>query len=261
MAKSLGELRAKLIELMPPKDNTVATQNFIKKHKVVLHPDPAGNGDDVFKATNIKTVNRSPEHGYNPGEDEHVYESSDINEGGYSDIDIKRKEARVGAAKAEKARRIVSDDGMKKDERPQWEFAKGQVNAGTKASSRKGLAITSSERARRTRSTVGESSDKPTFEPKNTSVLRKSKTDLDSKFKNMASSRSDLSGLKKRLNWEKYWQNNFGMDNPQPLKNSVDPRFYDMFDELSEENKYKMAKYIEENGYEKVADVFGYEEE
>jgi len=37
--------------------------------------DKATQDDKLFNATNIKTVDRSPEHGYNPGEDEAVYEA------------------------------------------------------------------------------------------------------------------------------------------------------------------------------------------
>lgn len=45
------------------------------KHVIVKHPDRNGNGDDVFNAANIKTIDRSKErHGYNPGEDAEIYE-------------------------------------------------------------------------------------------------------------------------------------------------------------------------------------------
>jgi len=83
MSKNLKQLRekaatkgpsVKLKEIIAPKDNTVATQRFIKKHVVAHHEDPAGNGDDVYNASNIKPVKRSPEHGYDPGQDEEVYE-------------------------------------------------------------------------------------------------------------------------------------------------------------------------------------------
>ncbi len=85
MAKNLKQLRekaatkgpsVKLKEIIPPADNTVATQRFIKKHVVAHHEDPAGNGDDVYNASNIKPVKRSPDHGYDPGEDEKVYEET-----------------------------------------------------------------------------------------------------------------------------------------------------------------------------------------
>ena len=37
--------------------------------------DKATQDDKLFNASNIKTVDRSPEHGYNPGDDEAVYEA------------------------------------------------------------------------------------------------------------------------------------------------------------------------------------------
>lgn len=47
------------------------------KHVIVKHPDRNGNGDDVFNAANIKTIDRAKErHGYNPGEDAEIYEGS-----------------------------------------------------------------------------------------------------------------------------------------------------------------------------------------
>ena len=50
-------------------------QKFVDKHVVIKHKDRNGNGDDVFKATNIKTNKRKEErHGYDVGEDEKVYE-------------------------------------------------------------------------------------------------------------------------------------------------------------------------------------------
>lgn len=49
-------------------------KRFKDKHVVVKHKDANGNGDDLFNAKNIKTVDREPRHGYNPGEDEKVYE-------------------------------------------------------------------------------------------------------------------------------------------------------------------------------------------
>lgn len=49
-------------------------KRFADKHVVVKHKDRNGNGDDVFNAKNVKPVDKSPEHGYNAGEDEAVYE-------------------------------------------------------------------------------------------------------------------------------------------------------------------------------------------
>jgi hypothetical protein len=51
---------------------------FKKKHVVQKTDDRNGNKDDVFKATNIKTLERAKErHGYNPDEDEQVYEEAE----------------------------------------------------------------------------------------------------------------------------------------------------------------------------------------
>lgn len=51
-------------------------QKFVDKHEVVTKADRAGNKDDVFKATNVKPIDRKKERkGYNPGEDEAVYEA------------------------------------------------------------------------------------------------------------------------------------------------------------------------------------------
>jgi hypothetical protein len=50
-------------------------QKFIDKHVVAKTADRNGNGDDVFKGDKVKMADRKKEgHGYNPGEDEEVYE-------------------------------------------------------------------------------------------------------------------------------------------------------------------------------------------
>lgn len=59
-------------ELYEPKSPD--EKKFVAKHKVEKTPDANKNGDDVFKASNIKGVSRQPEHGYDPGKDEKVYE-------------------------------------------------------------------------------------------------------------------------------------------------------------------------------------------
>jgi len=65
-------------------------QRFVDKHITIKHKDANGNGDDVFKAKNVKGVDRSPDHGYNPGEDADVYESLHRNKGNLmSDKDVK----------------------------------------------------------------------------------------------------------------------------------------------------------------------------
>jgi hypothetical protein len=51
-------------------------QRFVDKHEAEVKQDRAGNKDDVFKATNIKTIDRKKERkGYDTGADEAVYEA------------------------------------------------------------------------------------------------------------------------------------------------------------------------------------------
>jgi len=71
MTKSIKDF----FEVYSPKPK--GEKRFVDKHVVIKHKDKNGNGDDVFKATNVKGVERSPNHGYNPGEDEKVYEGLD----------------------------------------------------------------------------------------------------------------------------------------------------------------------------------------
>ena len=61
------------LEKYVPKDE--AGKRFVKKHAVAKTKDVNGNKDDVFNAKNIKMFDRHLEHGYNPGEDEAVYEA------------------------------------------------------------------------------------------------------------------------------------------------------------------------------------------
>ena len=53
---------------------------FKRKHVSVTPPDANKNGDDVFKGTNVKAVDRQPHYGYNPGQDEEVYEDNKLDE-------------------------------------------------------------------------------------------------------------------------------------------------------------------------------------
>jgi hypothetical protein len=50
-------------------------QKFIDKHVTVKNPDRNGNGDDVFKGSTKAVDRRKERKGYNPGEDEKVYEA------------------------------------------------------------------------------------------------------------------------------------------------------------------------------------------
>lgn len=48
---------------------TKDTKKFIEKHAIKKTEDANGNDDKLFNASNINAHDRSPMHGYNPGED------------------------------------------------------------------------------------------------------------------------------------------------------------------------------------------------
>lgn len=73
-------------------------QKFIDKHVTAKNPDRNGNGDDVFKGSTKPIDRRKDRKGYNPGEDEKVYEAAvcayDKDNkivGRYKDIDTAKK--------------------------------------------------------------------------------------------------------------------------------------------------------------------------
>jgi hypothetical protein len=54
-------------------------KRFADKHVVKKTDDVNGNGDDVFNASNVKYGDRAPtRHGYNPGQDQEVYEAKTL---------------------------------------------------------------------------------------------------------------------------------------------------------------------------------------
>ena len=67
-------------------------QRFVDKHVAATIADRNGNGDEVFKGSKVKKVDRRKErHGYESGEDAKVYEEAELEEKvGYS--------AKAGAA-------------------------------------------------------------------------------------------------------------------------------------------------------------------
>lgn len=80
LVKVINEVKAAtLADLEDDKQETLiskqspATKAFKKLHKIDKPEDRNGNKDDVFNATNVKSVNRQPKHGYNPKEDEDAY--------------------------------------------------------------------------------------------------------------------------------------------------------------------------------------------
>jgi len=72
MAKTLNQI----LEVYAPKSKD--EKKFMDKHITTKNKlDDRGTQDDkLFNATNIKAVNRETEHGYNPGNDEKVYEEA-----------------------------------------------------------------------------------------------------------------------------------------------------------------------------------------
>lgn len=60
-----------------PSAATLGSQEFIDDHEVDKTPDANKNGDDVFKATNVKVVDRKKEkHGHTAKDSEQVYEKT-----------------------------------------------------------------------------------------------------------------------------------------------------------------------------------------
>ena len=85
--KQLLEKKADLPQLSSPVEPTSVTsyvpktkdeKRFMDKHVVKKTEDANGNGDDVFRATNVKPHDRGHGHGYNAGEDQKVYESKTL---------------------------------------------------------------------------------------------------------------------------------------------------------------------------------------
>ena len=75
MAKTLKDFLNERKQLGPMKVKNPDEQKFIDKHVVATVPDRNGNDDELFKGSKVKFSDRPPHRkGYNPGEDEEVYE-------------------------------------------------------------------------------------------------------------------------------------------------------------------------------------------
>jgi hypothetical protein len=106
MAKTLKDI----LEVYEPKSPD--EKRFKDKHITVKTKDRNGNGDDVFNAKNIKTVDRKKEnHGYNPGEDEKVYEE---------------KMTAADKAKEKSLKKKYDPSGMKASMKKQYGAEKGE---------------------------------------------------------------------------------------------------------------------------------------
>lgn len=70
MAKTLNQFLESYLKVKNPDE-----QKFVDKHVVAKHADRNGNDDEVFKGSKVKMIDRRKDRkGYNPGEDEKVYE-------------------------------------------------------------------------------------------------------------------------------------------------------------------------------------------
>jgi len=96
--KKMKKTLKKMLEVYEPKAGD--EKKFKDKHIVVKTKDANGNGDDVFQGTNVKAINRSDEgHGYNPKEDEKVYEEIDQEEDQEQIDELKRSTLKSYIAK------------------------------------------------------------------------------------------------------------------------------------------------------------------
>lgn len=77
---------------------TKDTKKFIEKHTIKKTEDVNGNDDKLFNASNINAHDRSPSHGYNPGEDKEAAhpstqtESTSLEEKKLSAAEMKKRE-------------------------------------------------------------------------------------------------------------------------------------------------------------------------
>jgi hypothetical protein len=114
MAKTLNQFLEGYLKVKNPDE-----QKFVDKHVVAKHADRNGNDDEVFKGSKVKMADRRKDrHGYNPGEDEKVYEALkgsqhkiDANKNGKvdaHDFHLLRKKKKV-AEEAEELEELSTD--------------------------------------------------------------------------------------------------------------------------------------------------------
>ena len=169
MAKTLNQFLEGYLKVKNPDE-----QKFVDKHVVAKHADRNGNGDEVFKGSKVKMDDRrKTRHGYNPGEDEKVYEELkgnqhkiDHNKNGKIDAhDFKLLRGKKKVAEEAEELEELSIGTMKSygDKRARTAFSGGRkpgqsVDAGIKMKSKQSnslsLARTKINRARDTGSTV-----------------------------------------------------------------------------------------------------------
>jgi hypothetical protein len=94
MAKTLNQFLEGYLKVKNPDE-----QKFVDKHVVAKHADRNGNGDEVFKGSKVKMDDRrKSRHGYNPGEDEKVYEDTGLTESTYK-FDVSGEHGKAGVDK------------------------------------------------------------------------------------------------------------------------------------------------------------------
>jgi hypothetical protein len=94
MAKTLNQFLEGYLKVKNPDE-----QKFVDKHVVAKHSDRNGNDDEVFKGSKVKPIDRRKDRkGYNPGEDEKVYEETDIIESTYK-FDVSGEHGKAGVDK------------------------------------------------------------------------------------------------------------------------------------------------------------------
>jgi hypothetical protein len=94
MAKTLNQFIEGYLKVKNPDE-----QKFVDKHVVAKHADRNGNGDEVFKGSKVKMDDRrKTRHGYNPGEDEKVYEDTGLTESTYK-FDVSGEHGKAGVDK------------------------------------------------------------------------------------------------------------------------------------------------------------------
>lgn len=126
-------------------------KKFKDKHVTIKHDDRNGNGDDVFQATNVKKVERKKErHGYEPGEDEKVYEEVDLDEIDLDEVELEEvtqaemdaflaKGGKVTTLKPRKAKgvgNIINQFGSRKIGKSGYDKKTSGLAANTRAGNR-----------------------------------------------------------------------------------------------------------------------------
>jgi len=88
--------------------STKDLENYVDKHEVDKVEDANGNGDDVFKGTNVKYVKRKEErHGYDKPEDEKIHEET-IEEKTLTRAEMKKREEIAQAIERENPKMPMS---------------------------------------------------------------------------------------------------------------------------------------------------------